>query len=108
MASTHLEFYNINGARLIGDAMNKQYNISCNYKQGDKVRYKWKNDEIRSGTIIHIDCFINIKDFELDRSRSVTFADVIGYATDKWLSKLIIWFPYIKVNFNSSFMFPNI
>ena len=61
----------------------EKYTISCNYKPGDNVRYKWKNDEIRTGTVIYIDCAVNIKDSLTDRSRSVTLADVIGYDTDK-------------------------
>ena len=53
--------------------------ISCNYKPGDKVRYKWKNAEIRSGTISHIDCAVNINDSVTGKSRSMTLADVISY-----------------------------
>ena len=49
----------------------EKYKISCNNKPGDRVRYKWKNDEIRSGTVIYIDCSVNIKDFVTGSSRSV-------------------------------------
>ena len=40
MFIVHVELYNINGARRIGAVMEAQFNISCNYKPGDKVRYK--------------------------------------------------------------------
>ena len=81
MSLVHVQFYYINNASRIGAAMKARFNISCNYKPGNKVRYKWKNDEIRSGIITHIDCYVNNKDSEFYRSRSVTLADVIGYDT---------------------------
>ena len=83
MSPAHAEFYNINGARRIGAAMETQYNISCNYKPGDKVRYKWKNDKIRSGTVTHIDFSVNIKNSVIGCNRSMPLEEVVGYNTDK-------------------------
>ena len=58
--------------------------ISCKYKRGDKVCYKWIKDELRTGTITHINCFVNIIDSVTGGDRSVPLEDVIDY--DKWLS----------------------
>ena len=57
----------------------EKYKISCNYKPGDKVRYKWINDEIKTGIVIYFDCAVNINDSVTGKSRSVPLEDVIGY-----------------------------
>ena len=56
----------------------KKYKISCNYKPGDKVRYKWKNDEIRTGIVIYFNFAVNINDSVTGKSRSVPLENVIG------------------------------
>ena len=57
--------------------------ISCKYERGDKVCYKWIKDELRTGTVTHIDFCVNVKDSVTDTIRSVVLKDVVGYATDK-------------------------
>ena len=80
MSSAYAEFYNINGARRIGDAIVNQYYISCNYKPGDKVRYEWNKGEIRICTVTRIDYAVIISDSVTGNSRSVPLEFVIGYA----------------------------
>ena len=46
---------------LVGAAHNRKYYISCIYRPGDRVRYKWTNNELRTGIVTHIDCFVNVK-----------------------------------------------
>ena len=82
MASVYRIALTIDDIRRIGDAMEKQYYISCNYKPGDKVNYKWHN-EIRTGTVTRIDFSVNIKDSMTDNERSLPLKNVIGYNTEK-------------------------
>ena len=56
--------------------------ISCNYKQGDKVRYDWYN-EIRTGTVTRIDYSVIIKDSMIGDERALPLKNVIGYNTEK-------------------------
>ena len=72
--------FNINETDKPGEELLK---ISCKYKRGDKVCYKWINDELRTGIVTHIDCCVNVKDSVNDQLRSVVLKDVVGYATEK-------------------------
>ena len=83
MSSVYAEKFTNGFVCLVGTTKERKHFISCNYQPGDKVRYEWRNGEIRSGTISHIDCAVNINDSVTGKSRSVTLADVIGY--DNWL-----------------------
>lgn len=69
----------------------EQYKSLCKYKLGDRVRYKYKNDEIQTGSVIYINYSIIIKDSVTSKIRSVSFEEVVGYDTVKWLWLLIVW-----------------
>ena len=56
--------------------------ISCKYKREDKVSSKWTKSQIRSGTVTHIDCCVNVKDSLNDKLRSLVLENVVGYNTD--------------------------
>ena len=83
MASIYRIALIIGDIRRIDDTKEKQYYITCNYKPGDKVRYKWINDEIRTGTVTHIDFSVNIKDSMTGNNLSIHLKNVIGYNTEK-------------------------
>ena len=83
MASVYRIALTIDDIRRIGDAMEKQYYISCNFKPGDKLRYEWYNGEIRTGTVTGIDYAVIIKDSVTGNDRSLPLKDVIGYNTEK-------------------------
>ena len=69
-------YFNTNETDKPGEEVLK---ISCKYKRGDKVRYEWKNGEIRSGIVIYIQCSVGIKDSVTGSERSVPLEDIIGY-----------------------------
>ena len=83
MASVYRIALIIGDIRRIDDTKEKQYYITCNYKPGDKVFYEWKNGEIRTGIVTHIDFSINIKDSMTGNNLSLPLKDVIGYNTEK-------------------------
>ena len=83
MASIYRIALTIDDIRRIGNAIEKQYYISCYYKPGDKVRYEWYNGEIQTGTVTRIDYAVIIKDSVTGRDQSLPLKDVIGYNTEK-------------------------
>ena len=74
------------GTRWFWHAMKAQYNILCNCKPGDKVRYKRRNDEIQIETITHNHYNININSSVLYRNQLVFLNNLIGYIADLLLS----------------------
>ena len=62
--------------------INVEKNLKIKYQRGDKARYMWINHEVRTGTVIYIQRFVNIKDSITGIERSILCEDVVGYDTD--------------------------